>query len=379
MKRIALYLDGTWNDPDDMTNVRRLFDVTAQQPGVQLAKYWRGVGTKWNQRLRGGAFGMGLTKNVRDAYEWLVDQYEDGDQIYLFGFSRGAFTARSISGLIINCGLLRRGTGMSIDEIFGRYEAGKAKRAIYRLDYLRERKPEELDEAEKRLLECSRRVPIKMIGVWDTVGALGIPWTEFPGVGRGNYFFLNTNISTLIEHAYHALAVDEHRGPYEPTLWTKFFPPDFKVQPPYAAPGQTIEQRWFVGAHSNVGGGYGDADTLRRLPLRWMQQKAEGCGLLFTSMFASDADDHKGEQRDSFGEFMKGFYKVLRFGKRFYRPIGNGPKSVTNGQSVPISEVIDGSVFKRYQDDPAYRPKNLEHWAARKGVDLTQQSGDQAA
>jgi uncharacterized protein (DUF2235 family) len=379
MKRIALYLDGTWNHPDDMTSVRRLFDVTTQQPGVQVANYWRGVGTKWNQRLRGGAFGMGLTKNVRDAYEWLVDQYEDGDQIYLFGFSRGAFTARSISGLIINCGLLRSGAGMSVDEIFDLYQAGKEKRSIYRLDYLQERRPEELDAAEIRLLQCSRRVPIKMIGVWDTVGSLGIPWTEFPAIGRGNYFFLNTNISKLIEHAYHALAIDEHRGPYEPTLWTKFFPFGFDVRPPYVAPGQTIEQRWFAGAHSNIGGGYGDADKLRRLPLHWMQRRAEACGLQFKSVLGCEVDDHKGELRDSFGEFMKGFYRVLRFGRRFYRPIGAGPRSVTNGHSVPISEVVDQSVFKRYQDVPAYRPKNLEQWASRMGIDLSKQVGDLVA
>ena len=375
MKRIALFLDGTWNDPESRTNVRRLFDSVDQSHGIQVAEYWKGVGTSWNDRLRGGALGMGLTKNVRDAYEWLVQQYVDGDEIYLFGFSRGAYTARSIAGLIINCGLLRQGSGMSVEDVFARYEAGKNVRTIYHLEHVESRDPSSLDSYERRLLDCSRRVPIKFIGVWDTVGSLGIPWTEFPGIGRGSYYFLNTNISKLIEHAYHALALDEHRAPYAPTLWTKFFPTNIEPTPPYCGLGQTVEQRWFAGAHSNVGGGYGSGDSLSNIPLHWIQEKAHHCGLQFRVKAAIGTDDFKGAWRDSYAEFMNGFYRMVKLGKRYYRPIGSGASRVKSGRSVPIQEVIDGSVFQRYQVIPEYRPANLLAWADRRGVDLSTQVG----
>lgn len=372
MKRLALFLDGTWNDPDDQTNVRELHDqvVAGTVDGVPQLKYYRkGVGTEWYNRLVGGTVGAGLSDNVRHAYNWLVSNYEENDEIFIFGFSRGAYTARSIAGVIIKCGLLRRGSEMSVDDIYARYTQGKKATALYTLLLRPEAEHGSLPEADRRLMRCSRRVDIKMMGVWDTVGALGVPWTEAPLIGRRNFYFHNTNLSTLIEHAYHALAIDENRGPYKPTFWTQFTPavPD----PPRAVALREpiVEQRWFIGAHSNVGGGYAN-DTLRKIPLAWLQRKAGECGLRFAKALTLSGEEFRSTPVDSYGKFLGGAYRVLRFGKRFHRPIGAGRRQVARGWSEPIKETIDASVFQRVREFPSYRPPNLVSWAKQSGFDL---------
>lgn len=387
-KRLALFLDGTWNDPDDGTNVRALHDqvINGVVNGTEQVPYYRkGVGTDRFKKLIGGAVGAGLSENVLHGYNFLVEQYQDDDEIYVFGFSRGAYTARSIVGVIIKCGLLRRGTAMSSEEIYDRYRRGKEATPLYALELLDPAERAKLGEPEKRLMECSRRVGIKMVGVWDTVGALGVPWTEMPLIGRRNFYFHNTNLSVLIEHAYHAMGVDEHRGPYKPTLWTKFTPekPDPKPGAAIAAalaaaarwPPQKVEQRWFIGAHSNVGGGYRD-DALKRLPLAWLQEKADECGLKFAKKFEMTGDEYRTPPVDSYGKFMWGVYRIARLGKRFKRTIGEGRRPVLRGFSESIRETIDGSVFRRYQEFPGYRPTNLTDWAKKKGVNLDTQPGE---
>lgn len=385
MKRLALFLDGTWNDPESSTNVRRMYDVVAKSgnDGIeQRAEYLRGVGTSWYNKLRGGIVGQGLSDNALAGYLWLVENYDDGDEIYLFGFSRGAYTARSVAGVIIKCGLVRRGVALTPAAVYERYREGKSQRPLYQLEYLASL-PEDKRKAEDRfdaqdttLLAESRRVPIHCVAVWDTVGALGIPWTAAPFVGRSKFFFHNPNLSMLIRHAYHAMAVDEHRAPYRPTLWTRFTPT--QPDPPQGTPSiegeQTVEQRWFCGAHANVGGGYGDKDLLAARPLAWLQQNAAAAGLAFTSRFQPHPDEIRCQPRDSFAEFIGGIYRVLRFNVRHYRPIGASPRQVKGGWSTPINEVIDSSVFERYRADPSYRPANLEAWAAKRGLQLAKQT-----
>src|SRR5262245_59688939 len=118
MKRLAIFLDGTWNDPSSRTNVVKLFDLVAPRGAddvVQKSYYDAGVGTKWYNKLRGGTVGAGLSKNVRQAYSWLLENYADGDEVYIFGFSRGAYTARSLGGLIAGCGLANRGAPFNVE------------------------------------------------------------------------------------------------------------------------------------------------------------------------------------------------------------------------------------------------------------------------
>lgn len=385
MKKLVLFLDGTWNDPDDETNVFRLSQALADtdsEGNRQLSFYLKGVGTKFLTRLLGGAVGVGLSNNVQEAYAWLVKHYEDNDEVFIFGFSRGAYTARSVAGVIINCGLLHRNATTTIDKIYERYQRGKEEIPYYKLEYQSRHSPENVKLDDLELLKCSRRVKIKMIGVWDTVGALGVPWTEVPWIGRRNFYFHNTNLSVLIENAFHALAIDERRSPYRPTLWTKFKPTaETKLKELAVAgveplpPAQTIEQRWFIGAHSNVGGGYKN-DTLMSIPLNWMQQKAIGCGLAFADVLPVIAGAHLVEPIDSFGQFMGGCYKWITLGKHFNRTIGSDEYAVKGGTSAPINEWIDASVFQRFKEVPDYRPASLLDWAKRRNLDLSQQVGD---
>ncbi len=381
-KRLAIFLDGTWNTPEDKTSVHQLYERTHKKTapdGIEQRSFYRtGVGSKWTERFRGGAFGAGLSANVLDAYRWLVENYADGDDVFLFGFSRGAYSARSLAGVIVNCGLLKSTATLTPDQLYDRYRAGKEAEPIYRLEFIRTSGERPLTPKEQRLLAESRRIRIHMLGVWDTVGALGVPWTAAPWVGKTNFYFHNTNPSTIFDHCYHALAIDEHRAPYKPTFWTRFTPEakDPKTDP--HAPPPTIEQRWFVGAHSNVGGGYAD-DRLHLVPLAWMQSKAASHGLAFDAAIHSHPEDFAGPPVDSFGEFMKGFYKVIRLGKRYYRQIGAASRQVNRGWSTSIGETIDASVFAKYRSDSNYRPPNLEAWAEAKGLDLQRLDGEQRA
>lgn len=381
-KRLAIFLDGTWNTPDDATSVhelhRRAVNGTAPDGVEQRTFYRTGVGTKWSERFRGGAFGAGLSQNVLAGYRWLVDNYTDGDHIFLFGFSRGAYTARSLGGVIVNCGLLRDTATLTSDQIYERYRAGKQVDPIYRLEHLRRTGERTLNAEEERLLADSRRVRLHMLGVWDTVGALGVPWTAAPLVGKKNFYFHNANPSTIYDHCYHALAIDEHRAPYKPTFWTRFTPEGKEPASDPHTPPPHIEQRWFVGAHSNVGGGY-ENDRLCVLPLSWMQAKAAAHGLAFDSVITPSPDDIAHPPVDSYARFMKGVYKVVRLGRRYYRQIGAPSRQVNKGWSTSINETIDASVIAKYRSDSSYRPPNLEEWAKVRRLDLAALQGDQSA
>ena len=255
MKLLPMFLDGTWNKPDDNTNVWRVSQLVAATDAhgnVQRSYYHPGVGTKRFDRFRGGAFGEGLDPNIQRAYQWLMSEYDDGDKIYLFGFSRGAFTARSLAGLIGKCGLLWPGARFSVPQTFERYRRGNEVPALYNLTSKTHPIATPTDE-DKLLMQESRLVDIEFIGVWDTVGALGVPG-KLGRLTRGQYYFHSTNPSVRYRNMYQALAIDENRGPYKAALWTLFQPKGGPV--PKLKPYQTLEQRWFVGAHCNVGGGY---------------------------------------------------------------------------------------------------------------------------
>jgi uncharacterized protein (DUF2235 family) len=166
-KRIALFLDGTWNTRDNNTNVWRAKSLCVRS-AEQICYYSEGVGTLFGQRFMGGAFGYGLDTEVIQAYEWLIENYNQGDQIFIFGFSRGAYTARSLSGLISECGLLTAGSPISVEQLYTRYREGNA----HTIRELKNLPDSELTPEEHWLLSYSKPVAIWFIGVWDTVGAL---------------------------------------------------------------------------------------------------------------------------------------------------------------------------------------------------------------
>lgn len=353
MQRLVICTDGTWNSRDragpdgtGLTNVAKLCAVVApvDAAGVtQRAEYLPGVGTgPWWDRVVGGAFGIGVTENVQRAYRWVVANYEPGDELFFFGFSRGAFTARSLVGLIRNCGILRR------------EHAGMVPVAY---DFYRNRAPEKHPRSAISVAFRSRYshpgIPaLKCVGVWDTVGALGVPTTGPVGwYTRRRHGFHDMALSSWVQNAFHALAVDERRKPFAPTLWEV---PDRDVHDPGRR--QRVEQVWFCGVHSNVGGGYADA-RLSDLALRWMLDRAGECGLAFTPEASACAGDCLGALEDSM--------------TLFYRMFGPHQRGVTRerrdaaGNRLHTFEQVASCTFERRRKHrppayaPAYDPPNL--------------------
>ena len=324
-KRLVILFDGTWNKLESKTNVCRLHELIADTGGdgqEQRQLYVGGVGTRWYEHFRGGAFGKGLSQNIKGAYDWLARNHQEGDELFVFGFSRGAYSARSLVGLIRKCGVLAVPDAARVEQAYD----------LYRDKNIAPDSPEAISFRR----EFSREIRVRFIGVWDTVGSLGIPVSGVP-FSRDYYQWHDTKLSSIVDYAYHALALDEHRADYEPALWTERKPENIDV-----------EQRWFIGAHANIGGGYAN-DALPNLPLGWLSRKAEKCGLRLKGGIAIGADDYLAPITDSYGEFMYGAYRVYKMGKRYYRPMGAG-----------VSETVDDSVWQRWDSEAArYRPPSL--------------------
>lgn len=366
-KRLAVFLDGTWNSVDSNTNVWRMRAMCANKgaDGIpQIVYYSVGV-----NGFLGGVFGQGLDENIRLAYEWLIENYNDGDEIYIFGFSRGAYTARALSGLVAIDGILKPGSPIGVAELFKRYKKGDEE-TIWKLKEIEASgDTSKLTEQEKWLLRYSRPTNVKVIGVWDTVGSVGVAAGDIPGISRSSFDYLQTGLRIHILTGYHALAIDEHRNDFAPTLWDVRHPKDPHAAIAQPRPLSGVEQRWFTGAHANVGGGY-ETDLLAQAPLRWMMKKAESQGLSFRSEVDLDGDAITAPIDDSYSSFGYGIYHIVS--SPLYRTIGREPDIRDDGNHINVNETIDGSVFKRWRADPTYRPANLVEWAQRKKVDPAQ-------
>jgi uncharacterized protein (DUF2235 family) len=333
MKRIVLCFDGTWDQPGNSavpagarveSNVPRFAEsiLSMGKNGVrQDVWYNEGVGTAWWNHLTGGAFGSGLDYHIIKGYEHLAQTYEDGDEVYIVGFSRGAYTARSLVGMVRNCGLLRSNFPPELSWLaYG----------IYRT---RDDGP---DSAAARAFRStfSREIPIQFLGVWDTVGALGIPFEFADKLNLLLYQFHDTELSGIVRNAYQAMALDEHRKSYDVSLWN-----------PKVKPNQTIEQRWFLGAHGDVGGGEPDR-RLSDITLRWMQDHAAalGLGLALTPV---NGKNYLAPPTDSYARFLDGFLAEVQ-PPYFRRVLG----------TEFGHEVIDPTIDLRRASDPMYRPPN---------------------
>lgn len=345
MKRLILCCDGTWNSADQEssgapcpTNVVKIaYRIAKRADDIpQVIFYDQGVGTgNVLDRYSGGAFGDGLEDNIHDAYRFLIANYEFGDELFFFGFSRGAFTARSIVGMIRKCGILRR-------DVVQHYRDANV---LYR-------SPDHPDDpAPVRFrtdysVSGSEDIKVKFIGVWDTVGALGIPLRGLRGLTRGKYLFHDTQLSGTVEFAYHALAIDEHRTPFEPALW------DYKPKP-----GQTVEQAWFCGVHSDVGGGYAEAG-ISDITLDWMIGKARGAGLIFDQT----AIDAHPLHPNPVGELHNSKTGLYRLTPGIDRPIGLTAKSDDKAEQNDPTQSVHDSVRNRWDKDEKYRPSSLKDY-----------------
>jgi uncharacterized protein (DUF2235 family) len=370
-KRVAVFLDGTWNTVDDNTNVWRLKSLLAptSSDGLQQAVYYhRGVGTTYGSYLRGGMLGYGLNDEIIRAYEWLIDCYNPGDQLFIFGFSRGAYTARSLSGLIGKCGLLSSGAPLSVKQLYERYRKAGVEKTVRALHDEQAAGKSNFSLEEHWLLKYAQPIDIDFLGVWDTVGALGLPFGNLPILGKQDMQFLNTGIRVSNKFAFHAMAIDEHRKAFAPTLWTVDYAKDTPPPHHHRTLAQ-VEQRWFVGAHANVGGGC-ESDLLAQTPLKWMMDKAAAQGLAYRHDIDLEAPQTPPVISDSYKDFAYGAYKWVS--KPYYRPIGADPiPSSETEMRENINETIDASVFERCRADATYRPANLVDWARRRGLDPT--------
>lgn len=332
-KNIVLAFDGTWNTPGDgdeidddhITNVWKFYEAVlpATDDGTEQVRWYEeGVGTNWYSKLPGGMFGVGLSKKIQDGYEWLAATYQPGDRVYVVGFSRGAYTARSLIGMIRNSGLLLPDHLDKVKEAYGLYRA----------------RDEGADSANAKFFRTNftREITITFLGVWDTVGSLGIPVESFEWFNKAYYQFHDTELSSIVKNAFHAVAIDEHRKNYACALWN-----------PHVQPGQRMEQVWFAGAHANVGGGY-IGNTLSDVPLKWMMERAMECGLALDPVqMPVPSEDDLAEIVDSYQRFLGGAYS--RIEPRHYRGIG---------ETQHGAEVIDTSVPSRSDRDDTYRPRN---------------------
>lgn len=344
-KRLVICCDGTWNsyDSPNPTNVLRLRELVlpgAEDGQRQAVYYDSGVGTGggWIRRGFDGATGRGLSGNIRQAYAALVDNYAPGDSIYLFGFSRGAYTVRSLGGFIRKCGILRRDRRDRIE-------------AAYRF-YRRRGDANAPDSERARNFRAGHavadRTPIHFMGVWDTVGSLGNPLLRHDLIGRMLRFH-DCKLSSSVAHAYQALAIDERRRHFKPALWEQ----------QAHARGQVMEQAWFIGAHSDVGGGYPDP-RLPGVALHWLARRAAGHGLALDRVRLDALLDPATRPWMPIGhDSHRGFYRLFR---AHVRPIGALPG---DGGAPASNEKLHWTVIARYRQDLGYRPKNLVDYIAR--------------
>ena len=369
MAKVIVFLaDGTWNGRDvdsdserqtTATNVLKLYNnlagddtldswqlmgegervwMDANRNITQHAKYLHGVGDSDNiiERLLGGAFGAGIISRIVRGYTFICRNYEPGDKIIIAGFSRGAYTARALAGMITKAGLMDY-KKLNIQNKEDGYRYG-----FYVWAYYRQQRNANLAQTVINTLwlqiqsasyqvgeeHMIRNVPIEAVGVWDTVGSLGLPVYASENSRVDLFRFADTALNALVKNGFQALAVDEFRADFNYTPWD-------------ARAG--IEQRWFVGDHGDVGGGYAESQ-LSDIALTWMAEKLSlgGAGIAYRSPLpVLPAPDYRGQCHD---ESRK-------------PPFSLGAKIL---RSIPADQIIDPSVILRREDlTMHYAPRNL--------------------
>lgn len=336
MKRIVICCDGTWNRPDqvhdgkvcasNVTKVARCIASTDSKGTKQVVFYDKGVGTGRFDRLLGGAFGYGTKRKILDVYRFLMATYEPGDELFFLGFSRGAYTVRSSFGLIRNSGLLKREFAHKLEDAY----------ALYR----RRDDASHPDAVESELFRrtYSWEPRAKFIGVWDTVGELGLPVGGILKFINKPWKFHDMTLSSRVDNAFQALAIDERRKPFRPSVW----------QRSPKANGQVLEQIWFAGVHSNVGGSYPQTG-LSDITLLWMIAKIGACGIAMDLNCVNAKDTPR---PDVFGKLCNSqtvWYKLAGLGD-YVRPMGQ--KSKESAASTAVDRMN--------KSESDYHPPNLE-------------------
>jgi uncharacterized protein (DUF2235 family) len=342
MANIVICADGTWNRPEEdiekdfptnVLKVSRAIKPTAAGIKQHVFYDW-GLGSYHNS-TSAGATGRGIHKNIVDGYRYIVQNYTANDKIYLFGYSRGSYTVRALCGLINNCGILKRTDARLIAEAWKIYKSPLPKNHPG-------------GEAAKRFRgdHCHATRKVHFVGVWDTVGALGIPFSLM-GLFESHDEFYDTKMGDNVSIARHALAIDEQREDFEPTLWIP-------------RPGVSLKQVWFAGVHADVGGSYPpdkeSGEYASDTPLGWMIDEATDAGLALEPFIRDSLTD------GTHAAIHKSRKHVYRFKSPLHRPLVVEDKPTR----------IHPSVKARYEADPDYRPQ----WLKKRVEDLGWKSLD---
>lgn len=353
-KNIAICCDGTGNEFGDRnSNIVKIYSTLIIDGTRQVGYYHPGVGTMGAPTARnkiskawsivmGLAFGAGLLANVGDAYRYLMNAYEDGDRVFLFGFSRGAYTARALAGVLHMFGLLYPGNEGLIPYIIELY-AKKTRQAAGMTHTF------EVASAFKATF-C-RHCPLQFLGVWDTVSSVGWIWDPV----KLPYTAQNPDMT----NGRHAISVDERRCYFRNNMWG----PEL--------PGQSIKQVWFAGVHSDVGGSYVEMESgLSQIALEWILCEAQSLGLLINRRRAAQvlgripppppvAPDPRARTHNS----LTGAWWILEvLPHSYYDPVAKKAKwriPLGATRTIPDGSVLHESVAEKLQVDPSYRPANL--------------------
>lgn len=326
-KNIVVFSDGTGQEggTGNNTNVYKLFNMVEDRTSSQIAFYDRGLGTGW-RKIGGSIFGAGISRNIRECYEFIFENYNAGDKIHLFGFSRGATTVRSLSGFIHMFGILPKSRPELIERAF----------KIYKIRSSRKRNRKATEFVNKHHTMWTK---IQFLGVWDTVAALGVPFKLLDVILDKIPFFRHKfhdlKLSKCVVHARHALAIDDQRLTFHPILWEAEVKQD-----------QSIKQVWFCGMHADVGGGYAE-QGLADITLSWMVQEATDKGLLiFEAHPVSLKPDPDGVAHDSRGSFFA----------KFYRKSTRSWDSRSQGKPVVHESALERTLNVQNKEDPPYAP-----------------------
>ncbi|MEA2995972.1 MAG: hypothetical protein QOG74_1521 [Alphaproteobacteria bacterium] len=370
-RKLVVCCDGTWkkrDSPGAVTNVAKM--ARAIRPiddsgTPQLIYYHPGVGTgnRVDQFL-GGAMGVGLSSNVQSAYSFLVDNFLDGDFIFLFGFSRGAYTVRSLAGFIGLVGLVEK---IDMDQFLKVYQVYRSRQfrdaLVFGADAAKTQRafrtlfPEGEKNGENKKLQAaldnSRRTNIFFVGVWDTVGSLGVP-PPLSWIRASEFNFHDTDLNENIVYAYHAVAIDEERRSFQPTLWTR-------RKPGPHAKRRELEQVWFAGCHSNVGGGEPNAG-LSDAAFLWMAAKAAAASREAGDRPLTFNEDYLKTRLDqSMGTLLNkraGLWRLLpQFVRRVCASRHDGKETCERIHESVVARIKcpDGSAFVPYP----YKPGNI--------------------
>lgn len=351
-KNIVICIDGTGNEfGDTNSNVVKLYSTLLPDETKQVAYYHPGLGTmgapgaltklsKWWTKLLGLAFGYGLSGALQDCYSFLMESYADGDPVFIFGFSRGAYCARALAAMLHMFGLLHRGNEPLIPYVLQMFEKKKKTDEDFRLAGIFKK-------------TFSRECKSHFVGIWDTVSSVG--WLYDP------FHLPYTAMNPDVENGRHAVSIDERRCAFRQNLWIG------KIREE-----QDLKQVWFAGVHSDIGGGYPEKESgLSKITLQWMLDEAKPKGLLVSSVKGQDVlgfTDPAMARPDSTGQLhrsLKGFWFVLEvFPRRFWDAKAVPPRRrwkipLASPRNIDPDAVIHPSVCDRILRDPAYRPPNL--------------------